>query len=279
MFLFPFLLQADTTELYWLKNASMEAAFSVGKGIRLEILRLPGGDNVLRESKDSSRGLKTWIMTPTEDIRLRDSLSEVPAQAMKISENEYRFIAEAANPLGLELEWLVRLDSDNPSLEILHRINNKGEMRPFLSIWSLIALGPGSLIQVPFSRSLNLSKNHPNDLAVFPYTDLSDGRISTSRDGLSLSIREGLESGSVKLGIVQQDGRLLVECHGLDLESIVPFDPMAEYPEGGSNITLYASPANRPDTMGEAEHVGPLRVLNLGESIEMVQTLRLSLKE
>lgn len=267
------LMGAD--DRYWLKNAHLEAGLSTGNGIRLEVLRIPGGGNVLRESADSSRGVKTWIMTPSEDIGLRDLLSESPAVVEVVSENEVRLIQKKKNRIGLRLEWRVRLDPDQPVLEIVHQLHYAGEFPIHVGIWILIAVAPETVLRVPFTRTPNLPSNFPNSIAVFPYTNLADNRISSTKDSVSVAIREGTEAGSLKVGIVQWDGSIDIEQSGLRLQSRVPYDPMATYPEGGSNVTLYASPANRPDAMGEAEHLGPLRILNPGQSIELLQTLRL----
>jgi hypothetical protein len=262
-------------DLVWLKNSSLEAGFSAESGIRLEVLRAPSGENLLRESSSPGRGLKTWIMTPSEDLQLRDLLSETPGTVERLSNTELRILASSDNRLGLNLEWLVHLGDREPLLEIVHRVHHNGDTPLHIGIWSLIAVAPETVLRVPFSRSPNLPRNSPNDIAVFPFTNLADTRIHSSPESLTVSIRQGVEDGSLKLGLVQWDGRLLVERGAIVLESSVPYDPAALYPEGGSNITLYASPANRPDTMGEGEHVGPLRILKPGQSIEMRQTLRL----
>lgn len=265
---------AEDSELHWLKNASLEAGFSVDKGIRLEVLRERGGDNFLRSADAPTRGVKTWIMTPAEDLKLRDLVSECPGMVESGYSDDLILKASCENVLGLELEWRVRLNPEKPVLEIVHVLHHHGNLPLHVAAWGLIAVGPGTVLEVPFSRSPNVPITFPNDIAVFPFTTLPDGRISSDKEALRLDIREGTEDGNIKLGLVQRNGLLLIKRGGRVLESRVAYDPAADYPEGGSNITLYASPADSPSPMGEGEHVGPLRILKPGESLELRQTLR-----
>ena len=261
--------------MYWLKNNQLEAGFTWEKGIRLANLRLPGGENLLRETDDPNHGLKTWVMAPSDMVAFRAMLSEQPASMEVVSELEIRLKILQPNEWGLVLEWVVTLDADQPSMTILQRIHNEGDTERFLGIWSLAAFPADCTFRVPFVRSSHIPRDFPNAIAVFPWTDIGDGRISSTREYLQLEIREGEEDGNVKLGLVQPQGRIDVLTQGLLLEFTAPHAADAEYPERGSNVTIYASPANRPDTMGEVENMGPLEVLAPGKSMELPVRIRI----
>ncbi|MGC9449924.1 MAG: hypothetical protein ACP5I4_00635 [Oceanipulchritudo sp.] len=255
--------------MYWLKNDHLEAGFTWKKGIRLADLRVPGGENLLRETDDPYHGLKTWVMAPSDIIALRDMLSGQPASMEFVSEREIRLKTLNPNEWGLVLEWVVTLEEDRPAITILQRIHNEGEVHRYVGIWSLAAFPADCVFRIPFARSPHVPRDFPNNIAVFPWTDIGDTRISSTREYLQLEIREGQEDGNVKLGLVQPQGRIDVLKQGIVLEFTAPYDPDAEYPEGGSNVTIYASPANRPTTMGEVEHMGPLEVLAPGKAMEL----------
>jgi hypothetical protein len=267
---------ANAEPVAWLKNEFIEAGFSVEKGVRLEIIRQPGGENFLRESADASNGLRVWVMTPSENLSIRDILSRNGAAIERISSEELRISTGHDNLLGIQLEWIVRLEKGSPVLEITHRFHNHGDVPHYVSIWSILSVAPEAVMGVPFSSAPGRSSNHPNFIAVYPYTNLADQRITSSRDSLKVLVREGVEAHSLKIGLVQKEGKLFIEKGDIRLCSSVAYDPGSCYPEGGSNITLFSSPANRTDTMGEAEHLSPLQELRPGKSMEMTQLLQYS---
>lgn len=262
--------------IHWLKNGQLEAGFSWDKGIRLSVLRAPGGVSLLRETDDSLHGLKTWVMAPLELMESRDMLSEEPAALEVVSDHRIRMRTLAPNAWGLVLEWEVELDATEPRLTIIHRIHNTAELHRQVGIWSVAALSPDTQIRVPFVRSKAVPRGYPNNVAVFPFTDLQDGRISSTEQFLQLDIREGREAGPVKLGLVQPEGRVQVRRGEWLLEFTAPYLPDALYPEGGSNVTLYTSPATSPTTMGEVEHMGPLEIVSPDGSIEFPVSIRLA---
>jgi hypothetical protein len=275
-FLVRVAIPAHAGEMHWLKNDYLEAGFTCENGIRLSVLRVPGGGNLLRETDDPYHGLKTWVMAPSDLLATRAMLSEEAAVFEALGDQEIRLKTVQPNEWDLVLEWVVTLEENSPCLTVLQRIHNVGDTRRYLGIWSLGAFPVDSIFQVPFARSKHLPKDFPNNIAVFPWTDIGDTRISSTREYLQLDVREGDEDGNVKLGLVQPDGCIIVRRDDIQLEFTAPYDPLADYPEGGSNVTIYASPANRPTTMGEVEHMGPLELLAPGESIEL--PVKISLK-
>ena len=262
-------------ETHWLKNDHIEAGFTWKDGIRLSVLRAPGGENLLRESNDPYHGLRTWVMAPTDLEALRGMLSEQPAALEVVDARTIRLRTIELNEWGLRLEWEARIDDTSPELTIRQRIMNEGDTHRYIGVWSIVLFAQGTTFRIPFERSAAVPRGNPNVVAVFPYTNLADARISSTEAQLRLEIREGPETGAVKLGLGEMDGRILVERGGAVLEMTSPYLPDAIYPEGGWNVTVFASPANRPDPAGEAEHMGPLQLLGLKESADLLLTVRL----
>jgi hypothetical protein len=255
--------------MHWLKNDQIEAGFSHENGIRLSVLRRTSGENLLREASDPCHGLKTWVMAPSDLPATRDMLSERPAAIETESSVELRLRTTEPNEWGLVLEWVARMIAGQPGLEIVHRIHNQGPEHRHIGIWSIAAFPADSVFRVPFARSPHVPCDFPNTIAVFPWANIGDNRISSTREFLQLEVREGKEADLVKIGLVQPQGCILVRRGRTVLKFTAPYSAGAEYPEGGSNVTLYTSPADEPPTLGEAEHMGPLEVLMPGDSIEL----------
>ena len=269
------LMKTVSGEWHWLRGGQLEAAFVVDRGIRLEVLREPGGKNLLREDDSPYRGMKTWVMMPSDIVGIRDMLSEEPAAVLFKDDGEIRMETKEPNPWGLHLEWVARLDPVEGELHLLQRIHNRGSGRLYLGLWTIAAVAPDTVLRIPFDRSPTLGQEHPNQIAVFPYTDLGDARIKTSRKDLQVQIRRGVEAGGIKLGLVQPEGRVQVIRGGSLFEMQSPYESDALYPEGGMNVTVYASGGASENVFGEAEIMGPLQMLEPGETMELPLVVRL----
>lgn len=270
---FPF-VALGAAEIHWLKNDQIEAGFTWKDGIRLSVLKVPGGAGLLRETDDPYHGLKTWLMFPSEILALRALLSEEPASMEVISTNSIRMLSSGKNDLGLQLEWIVTIHPEKPEIQVLHRIHNLRDIPVQAGIWTIATLASDTTVEIPFSRSSSIPGNFPNDLAVFPFTRLPDTRIRTTEESFFLDIRSGSDSSALKFGLVQREGLLFVDTAGHRIEFKVPYDPAALYPEGGSNTTVFTTPADSKTIMGEAEQLGPLQLIEAEDFIEFPQTIR-----
>lgn len=260
-------------DLHWLKNEHLEAAFSVNDGLRLAVLGKPGGENILRKSSEPVRGLKTWVMMPSDIIGIRDMLSEEAAELTSSDDSAIRMTTSAPNNWGLVLEWVATLAASGEELQLIQRVHNHGEDVLYLGLWSIAAFPEGTCLKIPFDRAPSLAKDHPNQIAVFPYTDLGDSRIRNTREELQVDIRKGGETESIKLGIVQPQGRVQAARNGQVMQMRSSYHPDALYPEGGMNATVYAAPANGERLFGEAEVMGPLQLLEPGEAMDLVLSI------
>jgi hypothetical protein len=261
--------------LYWLRNHHLEAAFSVENGMRLAIIRTPGSENILRACDGPCRGLKTWVMMPSDIAALRDMLSEEASEVGALDPSEIRMQTFEPNRWGLVLEWVARLEDTGPEIQLTQRIHNHGQETHYLGIWSIAAFSQDTRIRIPFGRPASLSLDHPNRIAVFPYTNIGDGRILSTPEFIEVNLLRGSQSESIKLGMVQSKGRVLALRENQVLEMSAPYEVGTQYPEGGSNVTVFSCPADQADIFGEAEVMGPLQLLEPGASMEFQIRVRL----
>lgn len=232
--------------LHWLKNEHLEAAFSVEEGMRLAVFQKPDGENIFKESDDPCRGLKTWIMMPSDIIGIRDMLSEETAEVTSSDDTTIRMTTLTPNKWGLALEWAATLEASGESVQLIQRVHNRSEDVLHLGLWSIGAFSPGTVLSMPYDRSPSLGKNHPNQVAVFPYTDFGDSRIRNTRENLQVQLWTGDETGSIKLGIVQPQGRVQAIRDGQVFEMQSPCHADALYPEGGMIVTVSPIPFTFP---------------------------------
>jgi hypothetical protein len=260
--------------LYWLRNDHLEAAFSAENGMRLGIIRTPGSDNLLKTCDGPCRGLKTWVMMPSDIPALRDMLSEEAADILSHDETEIRMESRQPNRWGLVLEWVARLEDTGSEIQLIQRIHNRGQETHTIGIWSIAAFSQNTRLRIPFVRPASLSLDHPNRISVFTYTNLGDGRILSTPEFLEVNLMRGSQSESIKLGLVQPEGRVQAFRGNQFLEMSAPYEVGALYPEGGANVTVYACPADQADIFGEAEVMGPLQLLEPGKSMELPVRVR-----
>jgi len=266
---------AEEEALHWLKTAHLEAGFSTTDGLRLSVLRLPGEANILREHPSPYSGLKTWLMSPHDLPGKRDVLSELPANGEQLDPHTLHFTTGTEESAGLRLEWVAVIDPDEAELTLTQRVHNEGTEAVYAGLWTLLAFDTGITIEIPFDERPYTPGGFPRPVHIFPWSNIGDDRISSDTEAFFLRIEKGDHPQSFKAGMVSHSGKFKVHGFGQVLESTVPYEPTAQYPEGGSNITVYASPGNRDVLMGEGEHMGPLVYLDPGKSMELVQALRM----
>lgn len=88
---------------------------------------------------------------------------------------------------------------------------------------------------------------------------------------LELSDRAG--DAHIKFGVFQATGSGGALIGDSVLVSTTPLEPGRTYPEGGPNLTVYASPVVDGTAFGELENVGAVHHLRTGESTQLRQVL------
>ena len=141
-----------------------------------------------------------------------------------------------------------------------HELVNAGANTIELAPWALTQLPLGGLAIVPVSGPPDeylLSAS--SSLVLWPYTDLADPRVTWDQAGLLVRAEPG---PPFKVGTGPAPGRLGYMMEGHLFTKQVPPAESARYPDRGAIGQFYLG-----DAFCELESLGPLSVLNPGESV------------
>jgi hypothetical protein len=156
----------------------------------------------------------------------------------------------------------IRLDPERPQLTIQHELRNDGAWAVELAPWALtmFRLGGTAIFPQP-TGNVDPDGLLPNrQLAIWPYSQISDPRLTLRDDYILLHARPSLPP--LKIGYFNPAG-----WQGYYLDGILfvkRFDPQpgAMFPDGGCNTESYCN-----HQFIELESLGPLRPFQPGETI------------
>lgn len=258
----------------WLKNEHLEVFVTAEKRIRVLALRRPGHPNLLAESDSPLCGIRTWLMVPFETPDLRDEVASLSGSLHPQSDGSLHLVSALSPVLNLRLEWRLRLDPDQPRLWLEHQITNFSKVPLQIGLWSLFGFAEGTRLCIPLEASCP-RPSFPRLLYHFPFSDLNDPRLRFFANRLELDLRSGQETANLKVGSFARSGLGLARVGDTVLVSRVEVKPEKPYPEGGPNLTVYATPAQVPEPKGELEHMDALHDLQPVESSRMLQVIHL----
>lgn len=154
----------------------------------------------------------------------------------------------------------MRLALGQGYFEVEHHLTNEGLWPVELAPWALSVMAPGGAAILQAATAQDPQNLLPNrTLVLWPYTDLTDARLSLGRDLVLL--RQSTAAGPIKVGI-NNDGGWAAYALGRQL-FIKRFavDVFATYPDNGCTVECYTNAE-----MLELESLGPLVLLEPGES-------------
>jgi hypothetical protein len=256
---------------YWLRNAAVECFVTAQRRIRLLVLRRVGGQNLLNSAGGLNDGLRPWLMTPHEVEHERDALASLEG-SIEPDGGGLRVRIPAPPALGLALEWAVSLHPREPELTVDHLVRNEGDATREVAIWPVIGIAAPARLVLPF-RQVGSRARDTRVLYHFPWSTLRDERISAGTDHVQLEITDVAGDAHVKFGVFQATGSGGALIGDSVLVSTTPLEPGRTYPEGGPNLTVYASPVVAGKAFGELENVGALHRLGRNESTSLRQVL------
>jgi hypothetical protein len=178
-----------------------------------------------------------------------------------------RVIQATETTTGIQKEMEIFLSPDKPRLRILHRLRNHNLWAVELSAWALTAMAPGGTAVVPLPpRGPHPEHLLPNSvLAVWPYTDLSDPRLTWGRRHVLLR-QDPNQPAPLKIGASVPDGWAAYARNDHLFVKTFQHLPGATYPDFGSSCETYAD-----GEMLEVETLGPLTRLEPGGTVEHVE--------
>ena len=164
------------------------------------------------------------------------------------------------------MDLVLNLDS---TVTVTHRITNTGAWDAEFAPWAITVMSPGGLEIIPQpKREAGMVQNRI--LALWPYSDMSDSRVSWGRDYITLRSVTG-EVDSFKFGINSEHGFSAYFNHGNMF--IKRFSPVqgGTYPDGGVSYETYTDKfVLEMETLGELKRVKPNETVGHTETWSLV---------
>ncbi|MBN8691088.1 MAG: hypothetical protein J0L72_09925 [Armatimonadetes bacterium] len=188
---------------------------------------------------------------------------EVPARTYEPDNDPVTILDDwfctAESPLGLNRALRVVPRGDN-QLAIQHRITNSSEESITIAPWAITVMRAGG--ECHFSHNSEGQGGNPKlpstPIVLWPYADMTDTRWEWRKNCTVL--KQSDDPNPQKCGSFVQPGIAHYWIDGLLFTKSFGSDG-GEYPDFGCNFEMYT----RHDML-EVESVGPLQVLNPGES-------------
>ncbi len=165
---------------------------------------------------------------------------------------------------NLALEMTVTMDEDG-TVTVQHKVTNIGAWTVELAPWAMSVLAPGGVEVVPQpDRDTGLLGNRV--MALWPYTDMSDPRVTWGRDYIVLR-QDPTNENKFKYGLNGEKGCAFYFLKGALLVKKFAHVMGAEYPDGGMSFETFTN-----KYMLEMESLGALTKIASGASVYHTET-------
>lgn len=161
--------------------------------------------------------------------------------------------------VNIQLTMDLTMEEDG-SVTIEHIVTNHSANPIKMAPWALSVLAQGGLEIVPMPEK-DTGLLHNATLAVWPYTDMGDPRVTWGKRYFALRQDPAAET-SFKIGLTNEDGFAAYFVHGDLFLKRFPFVEDCVYPDGGMNFETYTS-----DQFLEMESLGELTEVAVGASV------------
>lgn len=262
-----------------LANEQIELIITLDVGPRIIRCGFIGGPNLFKEfaPQMGGTGESEWMIrgghrlwhAPEAKPRTY-ALDNVPVAAETLDDYSVRLIPDPECANGLQKEMDLILDATTNRVVVIHRLTNIAPWDIELAPWALTVMDAGGRLVIPLPEKRPhtevLTPECP--LVLWPYTDMADSRFLWGSRYITLS--QDAAKGATKLGMLQQLGWAAYLVHGTLFVKYFDCDPCAPYPDYGCNFETFTN-----EEMLEVESLGPLTVLEPGETVEHVETWKL----
>jgi hypothetical protein len=197
-----------------------------------------------------------------------DSFYICPEDHVEVTvEKDQVTLRSGVDPAGLEKEISFQLDQNCVSLR--HQVTWHGKEPIELAPWGItqVRLGGMAILPLPSSGGLQPNRN----LVLWPYSQLGDDRLELYDDLVLLHGRSSQQA--FKIGNTNSHGWLACLWEQALFIKRFSVDP-GRYPDMGCNVEAYVR-----DSCLELETLGPLRLLQPGESMTYAETWEVNVVE
>ena len=265
-----------------LSNGQVEILVALDYGPRIVSYKTTAGENLLFEDIEGSiynksqeietsygkgkvwysrGGHRFWVAPETMPVTYYPDNARV---TYEIKGDSLWVFQEPQIENGLQLKMALTLAVEGTKLKINHILKNIGFDKKIVSPWAVTVMAAGGTEIIP--RSRKEEKYLPTmGVAVWPYTDLQDDRVSFGKEYIFLKQMEydtntGSRKAKFKIGFTNEEGWAGYRNKNQLFKK--EFHPIAggRYPDYGVSYETYTD-----DKIIEMESLGCLNILEPGE--------------
>lgn len=167
---------------------------------------------------------------------------------------------------GIAKSLRVTLNPETHQFTVEHRLVNQGLWPVTLAPWAITVMRTGGVAVFPQVReALNGPLLSNRVLALWPYTDMNDSRVTWGSRYIILR-QDVAKENPFKFGISAPEGWMGYLNDGFLFVKRHRYQTGAVYPDGGVNIETYTNHA-----FLELESLGPLETLEPGNAVELTE--------
>lgn len=261
---------------YRLSNGTVEVIVTTDIGPRVIRYGFIGQPNVFAEMPDDVVKTEWGDWKPygghrfwhAPEVKPRSYAPDNDPVEVKIEDDGAVRLTQRVEPqTGMQKELLVRLAPTGTTVEVLHRLTNKGVWAVEAAPWALtIVAGGGTTIipQEPYiSHDDKVLPARP--MVLWHYTDLTDPRWTFGKKYIRLRTEASLNYAQ-KVGVANKQGWMAYWNGGTLFVKRFAYIDGAKYPDEGCNCETFTK-----GTFMEVETVGPLTKLEPGETAEHLE--------
>ncbi len=263
-----------------LSNGSIELIATLDVGPRIIHFSPVGGPNVMKNYPDQigKSGEDEWqirgghrLWHAPEAKPRTYSLDNSPVKWEQADEFSVKIISNPEPENGIQKEIEIIMDAEASIVTVIHRTSNTGNWAIELAAWALTVMDTGGMCIVPLppkrSHTEVLVPDFP--LVLWPYTDMSDPRFRWGKKYFTFS--QDCNKAPGKFGMAVKDGWAAYLVKNTLFVKYFDYDPYEQYPDFGCNFETFSN-----EEMLEVESLGPVVVLDPGETYEHVETWKLA---
>jgi len=258
-----------------LSNSEVELIATIDVGPRIIRLGFTGDRNEFAEYKDmmGKTGGDEWRiygghrLWHAPEVKPRTYYPDNAPVEWSIVEGALQLTPPPEADCGIQKQILVTLEGRTNRVRLVHRITNKNQWPVELAPWSLSVMAPGGraiIPQEPFqSHEGALLPARP--MVLWFYTNMADPRWTWGSKYIQLR-QDAAATTPQKLGARISNGWAAYVSGDHVFVKRFPLVDEAKYPDFGCNAEFFTNAV-----MLEMESLGPLGVLQPGETVEHVE--------
>ena len=257
-----------------LANDDIELLVTTDVGPRILVYKTTQGENVLKTFDDQlgGSGEQQWrirgghrLWLAPEDALLTYHIDNTPA-TWRYDGFSGEVVVESIQltPQRLRKTLGILSAAQSSRVSLRHTVVNEGDQPIALAVWALTVMQTEGLEIIPQpALSDHAGDLLPNrSLVLWPYTDLSDLRLTLGRRFWLL--RQAPSYPRIKIGLPHREKWIAYLWRDSLFIKTFDYDPTAVYPDGGSNFETFAN-----SEILEIESLGPYVTLRPGETTNL----------